>query len=154
MWSILSDAPDQAPRCVRRTRHRPRARDGRIALQDVANDLPDVVVPCDRTSPSHPLGPLEAKPSIRPPFHSAGRYPLAESSGATMRAPGNDLRERTSPARSRNQEYEDRRWGRGKLERIADPLWHAADGYLDLLAASTARDAGAEHRLRPIDGSA
>jgi hypothetical protein len=56
--------------------------------------------------------------------------------------------------RARNQEYEDRRWGRGKLERIADPLWHATDGYLDQLAAGTARDAGAEHRLRPIDGSA
>ncbi len=38
--------------------------------------------------------------------------------------------------RARTQEYDERRWGRGKLESIADPLWRAADGYLDVLAAT------------------
>ena len=32
--------------------------------------------------------------------------------------------------------YENRRWGQGKLESIADPLWSAADGYLDVLDAT------------------
>jgi len=39
---------------------------------------------------------------------------------------------------ARNREYEDRRWGRGGLEPTADGLWHATDGYLDLLAARDA----------------
>ena len=36
---------------------------------------------------------------------------------------------------ARTRDYEDRRWGRGRLEALADPLWRAADGYLDVLAA-------------------
>jgi hypothetical protein len=43
---------------------------------------------------------------------------------------------------ARNREYEDRRWGRGRLEPTADALWHATDGYLDLLAARDAVRAG------------
>jgi hypothetical protein len=32
-------------------------------------------------------------------------------------------------------EYDQRRWGPGKLEPYADALWRASDGYLDVLAA-------------------
>jgi hypothetical protein len=32
-------------------------------------------------------------------------------------------------------EYERRRWSPGKLEPVADALWRASDGYLDVLAA-------------------
>lgn len=31
--------------------------------------------------------------------------------------------------------YEDRRWSPGKLEAVADALWRASDGYLDMLDA-------------------
>jgi hypothetical protein len=31
--------------------------------------------------------------------------------------------------------YEDRRWSPGKLESVADALWRASDGYLDMLDA-------------------
>ena len=32
--------------------------------------------------------------------------------------------------------YEDRRWSPGKLESVADALWRASDGYLDMLDAA------------------
>ena len=38
--------------------------------------------------------------------------------------------------RAASAAYEARRWGQGKLESIADPLWRAADGYLDVLDAT------------------
>jgi hypothetical protein len=35
--------------------------------------------------------------------------------------------------RSRTGDYEDRRWRPGKLEPVADALWRASEGYLDML---------------------
>jgi hypothetical protein len=35
--------------------------------------------------------------------------------------------------RARTQAYEERRWSPGKLEPVADALWRASDGYLDVL---------------------
>jgi hypothetical protein len=35
------------------------------------------------------------------------------------------------------EEYTRRRWAPGKLEPIADALWHASDGYVDLCTAAT-----------------
>jgi hypothetical protein len=37
--------------------------------------------------------------------------------------------------RGATQWYEDKRWSPGKLEPVADHLWRAADGYLDVLSA-------------------
>jgi hypothetical protein len=37
--------------------------------------------------------------------------------------------------RAQTQAYEDRRWSPGKLEPVADALWRAGNGYLDLLDA-------------------
>lgn len=37
--------------------------------------------------------------------------------------------------RARTEHYTDRRWKPGKLEPVADALWHASEGYLDLLKA-------------------
>jgi hypothetical protein len=37
--------------------------------------------------------------------------------------------------RARTRTYEDRRWKPGKLEPVADALWRASDGYLDVLDA-------------------
>ncbi|RJQ81804.1 hypothetical protein D5S17_04325 [Pseudonocardiaceae bacterium YIM PH 21723] len=37
--------------------------------------------------------------------------------------------------RERTAAYEDKRWAPGKLEKIADPLFQAAQGYVDLLSA-------------------
>jgi hypothetical protein len=37
--------------------------------------------------------------------------------------------------RACTRDYEDRRWSPGKLEPIADALWRAGDGYLDVLDA-------------------
>ncbi|SDI77895.1 hypothetical protein SAMN05192558_112100 [Actinokineospora alba] len=36
---------------------------------------------------------------------------------------------------SRTAHYADRRWKPGKLEPVADALWHASEGYLDLVKA-------------------
>lgn len=41
--------------------------------------------------------------------------------------------------------YGENRWGRGKLEHIADPLWRVSDGYLDVLDAV--------NRLEPSSGT-
>jgi hypothetical protein len=48
--------------------------------------------------------------------------------------------------RGRASVYADRRWSPGKLETIADPLWRAGEGYLDILDAqvSTRRRLTAE----------
>jgi hypothetical protein len=43
--------------------------------------------------------------------------------------------------RARTSAYRDHRWSPGKLETIADPLWLAAEGYLDILDAQ----GGAKH---------
>ena len=37
--------------------------------------------------------------------------------------------------RAASATYEARRWGQGKLESIADPLWRASNGYFDVLDA-------------------
>jgi hypothetical protein len=37
--------------------------------------------------------------------------------------------------RASTREYDDRRWSPGKLEPVADALWRASDGYLDVLDA-------------------
>lgn len=37
--------------------------------------------------------------------------------------------------RGQTRAYEDRRWSPGKLEPVADALWRASDGYLDILDA-------------------
>ncbi|MEU5694456.1 hypothetical protein [Actinosynnema sp. NPDC020468] len=39
--------------------------------------------------------------------------------------------------RSRTLAYEDKRWKPGKLEPVADDLWRASEGYLDVLDAVT-----------------
>ena len=38
--------------------------------------------------------------------------------------------------RSGTLEYDNRRWKPGKLEPVADALWRASDGYLDVLDAT------------------
>jgi hypothetical protein len=38
----------------------------------------------------------------------------------------------------RTEEYQQRRWKPGKFEPVADALWRASDGYLDVLAAAQA----------------
>ncbi len=40
----------------------------------------------------------------------------------------------------RTDEYEQRRWKPGKFEPVADALWRASNGYLDILAAVPAAD--------------
>jgi hypothetical protein len=37
--------------------------------------------------------------------------------------------------RGHTRAYQDRRWSPGKLEPVADALWRASDGYLDVLDA-------------------
>jgi hypothetical protein len=37
--------------------------------------------------------------------------------------------------RGQTRAYEGRRWSPGKLEPVADALWRASDGYLDMLDA-------------------
>ncbi|RZS34414.1 hypothetical protein EV193_109205 [Herbihabitans rhizosphaerae] len=37
--------------------------------------------------------------------------------------------------RARSRDYQERRWAPGKVTAIADPLWQAGNGYLDLLDA-------------------
>ncbi|MEU6150047.1 hypothetical protein ABZ816_08635 [Actinosynnema sp. NPDC047251] len=54
------------------------------------------------------------------------RARLADELASSLRA----LRERT-------RAYEDKRWQPGKLEPVADTLWRAGEGYLDVLDAVT-----------------
>jgi hypothetical protein len=37
--------------------------------------------------------------------------------------------------RARTRHYEERRWSPGKLDPLADALWRATDGYLDVYDA-------------------
>ncbi|WP_433263206.1 DUF7711 family protein [Actinosynnema sp. CS-041913] len=71
---------------------------------------------------------------------------LAEGRGDQVRPPApsaDDLRKRLSDElavslralRGRTRVYEERRWHPGKLTPVADDLWRASDGYLDILDA-------------------
>ncbi|MGH3862050.1 DUF7711 family protein [Actinokineospora sp.] len=61
---------------------------------------------------------------------------LDEPSAATMAVRlGDDLAVSLRALGSRTAHYADRRWKAGKLEPVADALWHASEGYLDLLKA-------------------
>jgi hypothetical protein len=64
---------------------------------------------------------------VRSPAPSAEqlRFRMAEEFSVSLR----ELRARTDL-------YEQRRWSPGKLEPLADALWRASDGYLDLLDAA------------------
>jgi hypothetical protein len=46
-----------------------------------------------------------------------------------------ELRVSLRSLRGRNRDYDERRWKPGKLEPVADALWRASDGYLDVLEA-------------------
>jgi hypothetical protein len=65
--------------------------------------------------------------SIRPPAPTAAelRTRLAD-----------ELRVSLLALRARSRDYDDRRWKPGKLEPVADALWQAGDGYLDVLDAA------------------
>jgi hypothetical protein len=64
--------------------------------------------------------------SVRPagPTPDELRARLHEESAVSLRA-----------LRARTRAYEDRRWSPGKLEPVADALWRAGEGYLDVLDA-------------------
>lgn len=47
-----------------------------------------------------------------------------------------ELRVSLLALRGRSRDYDERRWKPGKLEPIADALWRASDGYLDVLDAA------------------
>ncbi len=78
---------------------------------------------------------------------------LAEGRGDQARLPAPsapDLRKRLNDElvvslralRGRTHDYEERRWKPGKLAPVADDLWRAADGYLDVLDALARMGAG------------
>jgi hypothetical protein len=46
-----------------------------------------------------------------------------------------ELRVSLAALRARTQNYEYRRWKPGKLEPVADSLWQASDGYIDIIDA-------------------
>jgi hypothetical protein len=69
---------------------------------------------------------------------------LSEGRGEDVRipAPGSeefrarledDLAVSLKALRKRTKKYEDRRWGPGKMTPVADALWEASNGYVDLL---------------------
>ncbi|GLZ38854.1 hypothetical protein [Actinokineospora sp. NBRC 105648] len=59
---------------------------------------------------------------------------VAEPSAEELRARlADELAVSLRGLRDRNAEYTDRRWRPGKLEPVADALWQASTGYLDLL---------------------
>lgn len=63
-------------------------------------------------------------PRLPAPTAAESRTRLADELAVSLRC-----------LRVRSQEYEDRRWRPGKLEPVADALWDATAGYLDLLDA-------------------
>ena len=62
----------------------------------------------------------------------AGPAPSADELAARLR---DELAVSHAALREATAEYERRRWAPGKLEPVADRLWRASDGYLDVLAA-------------------
>jgi hypothetical protein len=48
-----------------------------------------------------------------------------------------ELRVSLLDLRGRSPDYDERRWRPGRLEPVADALWRASDGYLDVLGAMT-----------------
>ena len=102
---------------------------------------------------------IRACAGLEPPHRSAGPglgrrgrgaeetlAALRDGRGETVRstAPADDLlsarvREELAVSlralRACTQTYENRRWSPGKLEPVADALWRAGDGYLDVLDA-------------------
>jgi hypothetical protein len=67
----------------------------------------------------------------------------AAPDGATYRARlARELEVSLRSLRDQSREYDDRRWRPGKLEPIADALWRASDGYLDVLKAAGEAAAG------------
>lgn len=71
---------------------------------------------------------------------------MAAPTAAELRARLQDeMRVSQQALRRCTREYEDRRWRPGKLEPLADALWRASDGYLDVydaVAAGSPRDGG------------
>jgi hypothetical protein len=61
--------------------------------------------------------------------------PPAPTADALRDRLADELRVSLAALRNRTQTYEDQRWKPGKMTRVADSLWQAADGYLDILAA-------------------
>jgi len=73
---------------------------------------------------------------------------LREGRGDSVRPPAptedelrarldDELRVSLLSLRDRNRDYDERRWKPGKLEPVADALWRASDGYLDVLNATS-----------------
>jgi hypothetical protein len=71
---------------------------------------------------------------------------LSEGRGEDVRIPApspeelrarlrSDLDVSLAALRERTKTYEERRWSPGKLTPVADALWQASNGYLDLLDA-------------------
>jgi hypothetical protein len=58
--------------------------------------------------------------------------PTAEELRARL---DDELRVSLLALRGRSRDYDERRWKPGKLEPVADALWRASDGYLDVLDA-------------------
>jgi hypothetical protein len=54
--------------------------------------------------------------------------------------------------RTQTRTYDERRWRPGKLGPVADALWRASDGYLDVLDASTGGSTGVSADARPGAG--
>ena len=75
---------------------------------------------------------------------------LAEPSPDELRARlDQELAISLAALQARNSEYEQGRFGHSRLAPLADQLWHATNGYLDLLAARDAQnDAGAPNVQR------
>jgi hypothetical protein len=88
-----------------------------VLVWDSADQVADEVIAAIRDGQAE---------SIRPPAPSAAelRARLDDELAVSLRA----LSERTLA-------YADRRWKPGKLEPVADALWRAGDGYLDVLRA-------------------
>jgi hypothetical protein len=76
----------------------------------------------------------------------SGLVALKDGRGERVRLPGptpdelrahldDELTVSLRALRNAARAYEDRRWSPGKLEPVADALWRASDGYLDMLDA-------------------
>jgi hypothetical protein len=78
--------------------------------------------------------------------HEAAMAALRDKQGETVRSQAptepeyaarlrDELAVSLGAVRAATLAYDERRWGQGKLEAIADPLWRATEGYLDVLEA-------------------
>ncbi len=71
--------------------------------------------------------------------------PAAPTAARSRTRLADELRVSLLSLRDRSRDYDERRWKPGRMEPVADALWRAGDGYLDILDAQHAGELPADN---------